>query len=100
MAHLNSNKPHAISKKWETDWINTQNLINKLSLFNNKTKFLQIGAKWLAKGERPNKFFLSKYKNRVNKGSISSVLTGNSISEDPDCVSRTIYDFYSILYQS
>ena len=28
-AHLNNNKLHAISKNWETNWINTQNLINK-----------------------------------------------------------------------
>ena len=100
LAHLNNNKPHTISKKWETNWINTQNLFNKLSLINNKTKFLQIGAKRLAKGKKPNKFFLSKYKYRVNNDYISSVLAGNSISKDPDCVSRTIYDFYSILYQS
>ena len=51
LAHLNNNKPHAISKKWETDWINTQNLINKLSLFNNKTKFYKSVQSGLLKAK-------------------------------------------------
>lgn len=81
-------------------WIAARSELKDLLKFEDKVLHLQSGSTWFRKGERPNKYFLSKFKERKKQQNI----TFSNIDEEQIInnyqIKNKIENFYSKLYSS
>jgi len=100
LTHLKNNMPLHPSSQWNLDWCSTTAKLKSLSKTNDHILFLQAGAKWIAMGERPTRFFNSLFSSRKKSTYISELNVDGKLTSDVNALSRKTYDFYSELYTS